>query len=124
MSLNIDFGRRLRKAREKLGATREELAARAGIDPFRLKKIELGELDQSDLTRIELQRLAEALRSSATWLVDGEELEVPQFRAGSIAERSVGGAVQGALDFGVNTCPDCYHPIQGTRCAHCGRSPE
>lgn len=55
------IGRRVKSLREKAGLTQEEAAARSGIDPKHLQKIERGATNPTILT---LVRIAGSLRTS------------------------------------------------------------
>lgn len=92
MSRNPGFGRRVKARRDRLGADRELLAELTGIGLWWLKRIEVGQLDASDLTKDELARLAEVLQFTQDWLVHGRQPTAAPLGVGIIANRSRSGS--------------------------------
>ena len=69
--INIEIGGRIRKQREALGMTREQLAAAADLSfPF-MGDIELG---RKGISPLSIQKLCDALHISADYLVRNREL--------------------------------------------------
>lgn len=133
MSLNFEFGRRVRRVRENdLGITRQRLAELLGIEPSRLEMIELGQMDEFDLTDEELKRFPDVLHRPLCWLLHGEVgSHRPRCRLGEpaeatrpariIAQRSDRRHIQQELSLDLEECPRCKHPFgSGTRCKNCG----
>ena len=65
------FGERLYQRRIELGLSQDELAKRTGVSRVTISKIELG--DSQDTRSSNLFRIAEALKCSPKWLLDGTE---------------------------------------------------
>ena len=125
MGKNRDFGLRVRQAREDLGCGRGTLARLVGITSQRLTLIEIGKLDDSDLSRPEKSALAEVLRLSVDWLVSGPILSEPTAKYSVVvAQRSSEGPVQQPLSYGPGLCPRCYLHSEGSRCDRCGHPVE
>ncbi len=121
MSKNVEFGRRVRRAREDLGLKRKALAEFLNITLRRLEMIEVGQLDDSDLSQEELQRLASSLQRPVSWLRGGFEPSAPSGSFAVIAQRSSGRPAQQPLGIGTDWCPQCHHNISGLpRCSNCG----
>ena len=117
---NRDFGRRVKKERENLGAKREPLAQLSRIAASRLEMIEFGQADDSDLRPDELDTLARVLGCTVDYLVSGEERLVPELTAPVVAQRSPRGPIQHTLAFSADRCPHCQAPAKGSRCGTCG----
>jgi transcriptional regulator with XRE-family HTH domain len=121
MSRNIGFGQRVRQAREKLGASREDAARLSGLALARYKMIEYGQLDHSDLLDEELKLLSSALQVTIDWLVRGDKCTGFLLPEGSVAQRTDPRLpIQGYLNFRPDVCPNCWEPAQGCRCGTCG----
>lgn len=69
--INIEVGARIRKKRELLGLTREQLAESANISAAFLADVELGRKGASTLT---IKKLCDSLHVSADYLVRSREL--------------------------------------------------
>lgn len=115
MSQKAEFGRCVRRAREDLGISRKRLAQLVGTDSSRVEMIEIGQMDESDLTVQELRRFSDVLGRSSSWPKPG--LSSP---AGIIRQRSRPGPAQQEISFGSDRCPRCYHALAGSRCDNCG----
>jgi transcriptional regulator with XRE-family HTH domain len=117
---NRDFGRRVKREREKLGAKRDRLAQLSGIATNRLEMIEFGQADNSDLRTDELAALARVFNCPVDYLVSGKECLVPELAATVVAQRSLRGPLQHTLAFPADWCPNCQAPAKGSRCGTCG----
>lgn len=83
-SLNIEVGRRIRKVREDLNLTREQLAEASEMTPRFLTCVENG---QSGVSLESLKKLSASLRVSADYLLFGRKCgEVPQDIADALAD--------------------------------------
>ena len=121
MSRHIGFGQRVRQAREKLGASREDVARLSRIKFERYKMIEFGRLDHSDFLDEELRQLSAVLQAPIDWLVRGEERAGFLLPVENIAQRTDPRLpTQGYLNFGPDSCPNCQQPARGCRCSTCG----
>ncbi|EDY1761030.1 helix-turn-helix domain-containing protein [Salmonella enterica] len=67
------FGERLLARRNELGLSQDDLAKKTGVSRVTISKIELG--DSQDTRSSNLFRIAEALKCSPRWLLDGTEEE-------------------------------------------------
>ena len=65
----VKIGAQLREARERALLTQEELAARAGVQPFTVSRIETGKVEPRFRT---IRKLAEALDMDPRDLVVGD----------------------------------------------------
>jgi len=85
-SEKISLGARLRQARKEAGLTQEALAGKVG---FNKSHISLVETDQSGLSRLAVQAIAQALGVNSSWLLTGEgEMRPPAVRESATAYRS------------------------------------
>ena len=73
--LQISLGTKVRKLRQALGLTQEELAEKAGLSPKHLGELERG---RANPTLSNLEALAEALSMSLVDLFDLEEARLSQ----------------------------------------------
>jgi transcriptional regulator with XRE-family HTH domain len=119
MSTDAEFGRRVARMRAKLGASRDEIARRAGITRELLMMIEVGKLDGSDLSEEILQHLSITLRCSLDRLVGGREpsIAIPE---NVIGFRQQAAPMQVEMTFMADTCPHCHNSARGSRCGRCG----
>lgn len=125
MGKNRDFGQRVRQAREHLGCDRGTLARWVGVAVERLKLIEIGKLDESDLTQAQTAGLADTLQRSVDWLIRGMQSAepLPGYTV-VVAQRSRRGFIQQPLNYGPGLCPQCLQRSEGSRCNRCGHPVE
>ncbi len=69
-SLTVEIGRRVRRRREELGFTREQLAEQCDLSVHFFAEIELG---RKNMTTKSLYKVARALNLSADYILFGEE---------------------------------------------------
>lgn len=121
MSKNPGFGKRVKAQRVQLGASRKLLADLTRIDLWWLERIEVGQLDESHLTKDELTRLADVLQCTQDWLVYGGQSAAALLGVGIIANRSRSkGVQQQELALAERRCPHCHHLVTGARRDRCG----
>lgn len=71
----VDFGKKLRRCREDLGISQEELADRAGLDRTYVGGVERGE---RNLGLLNLFKIAIALNTTASALLQGVATRIEQ----------------------------------------------
>ena len=67
------IGKRLRQRRRELDITQEQLAKVSGVPQYHISGIERGRI--KEIKSDTLRKLARALRISADWLLELEEIE-------------------------------------------------
>jgi transcriptional regulator with XRE-family HTH domain len=135
MGRNLEFGRNVRRAREKLGMKQKRLAQLVGAELFRLQNLESEQEDESGFTDEELKRFAEVLNTPLCRLLHKAEdshrphcqrLELVsggrRLPAGVVARRGSKAPVQDELDF-ISGCPHCGFrgSASSAKCDNCGR---
>ena len=76
MQKNLDFGKRVRERRKKLGMTQQELADIVGAAPARISTIENGRIPSGE----RIIKLATVLGVSTDWLLGRENEQVTRDR--------------------------------------------
>ncbi len=127
-----EFGDRVRKAREGLGASRADIARLLDMPLQRYKMIEFNALRLDDLADTLPEQLAKILRCPIRWLRFGGNERNTGLTANVVAQRSerrrftqqdLWSVSELASEYGTEVCSDCGNRFSGSRCGVCGRYP-